>query len=59
ISVQALYWINRPTATIVDISSFIRQKIKLNGEFYGIGLREIDEGLGLAFWKGKQYRKKI
>jgi hypothetical protein len=26
---------------------------------YVIGLREIDEGLGLNFfWKGKQYRKK-
>ena len=59
ISDQAPDWSNRPTATIVDVSSFIRQKIKLNGEFYGIGLREIDEGLGLNFfWKEKQYRKK-
>ena len=43
ISDQAPYWSNRLTVTIVDVSSFIRQKIKLNGEFYGIGLREIDE----------------
>jgi hypothetical protein len=40
----------------VDVSSFIRQKIKLNGEFYGIGLREIRTDF---FWKGKQYEKNM
>jgi len=47
---QVPYWNNRPTANVFDVFSFVEQKIKLNEEFYGMGLREIEGGLVLTFF---------
>ena len=51
------YWSNRSTASIFDVSSFIKQKIRLNEELYGMGLREIEGGLVLIFFGNDNDRK--
>jgi hypothetical protein len=46
---QMLYWNNNSTATILDVVTSIKNKIKLNGKLAGTGLREIEQGLALIF----------
>lgn len=47
---QMLYWSNNSTATILDVVTSIKNKIKLNGKLAGTGLREIEQGLALNFF---------
>ena len=50
---QVSYWKTSPANSITEIASLIRANITSKQEFFGVGMREITNGIGITFF-GKE-----